>query len=463
MAGGRATGSLRSMRSFLLPLAAVASCVLVMPAAASAVSLTREGDTFVLTGDPGPDHLMTRYDDDTTDRFVIAGASFGANMPDGCIPGEWDRYAHCVVTAGGLRVDGGGGDDKLEIEFGTPAALKVHVLGGAGDDTLRDYSDGGNVLDGGDGADSVTGGPGNDTVLGGPGDDLVVGDGFTGTFADVIDGGPGYDRSEGDWTNPTQGAPTPPASVSLNGVADDGRPGEGDNATGIERIRINHAATLIAGLEAVDFEIPSNAGTVKAKRVGSPAADKLKAAHGPDEIDGGAGDDNLEGGYGDDLITGGAGKDTINADASGGCDIFVCNAPVGNDTVLARDGEADSIACGVGTDRAVVDAIDTTSACETVEVGAADRTPPGGGAGGTPPGGGSGQPGAQRCTVPKVKAGTKLSTARKRLAAAGCRTKVVKIRSRKYAKHRVVRLSKRAGGTVSAGKRVTVYVSKGVR
>lgn len=451
------------MRFFLLPAAAALACSLTLPCTAAAVSLTRDGDTFVLSGDPGPDHLMTRYDDDTTDRFVIAGASFGVNMPEGCIPGEWDRYAHCLITPGGLRIEGGGGADKLEIEFGTPEGLKVHAVGGPGDDTIRDFSEGGNVLDGGDGGDSLTGGPGQDTVLGGPGDDLVVGDSFTGTFADVIDGGPGYDRSEGDWTNPTQGSPNPPVSVSLDGVAGDGRPGEGDNVTGIERIRINHAATLIAGGEAVDFEIPSNAGTVKAKLVGSPGADKLKAAHGPDEVDGGAGDDDLEGGFGDDTITGGPGRDTINADASGGCDFIVCNAAVGNDTVFARDGEADSITCGVGADRAVVDPIDTVAACETVELGSGSGTTPPPGGGDTPPGGGTGGPGTQRCTVPKIKAGTKLSVARKRMNAAGCKTKVVKVRSRKYASGRIVRMSKKAGGTVSAGKPVTLYVSKGAR
>lgn len=451
------------MRSLLLPLAAALTCSVAAPSVASAVSLTREGDTLVLTGDPGPDHLMTRYDD-TDDRFVIAGASFGANMPVGCAPGEWDRYAHCEIVPGGLRIEGGGGSDKIEIEFGTPVALTVTARGGDGDDVIRDFSDGGNALEGGPGADQLTGGAGTDTVLGGDGDDLVVGDSFTGTFADVVDGGPGYDRSEMDWTNPTQGSPTPPATVSLDGVANDGRPGEGDNVTGIERIKVNHAATLIAAGEPVDFEIPSNAGTVKAKLVGSPGADKLKAAHGPDDVDGGAGDDNLEGGFGDDTVTGGPGRDTINADASGGCDFMVCNAQVGNDTVYARDGEPDSIACGPGTDRAIVDAADTTSNCETVDVGVTSGggTPPGGGGGGQPPADGPADA-SKPCTVPKIKAGAKLGDARKKLTAAGCKVKVVKVRSKKYRPGRVVRLSKKTGKTVQAGKSLTVYVSKGAR
>ncbi len=449
------------MRSFLLPLAALLTCGAGLPSTAAAASLTREGDTIVLTGDPGPDHFMTRVDE-ANDRYIIAGASFGVNLPDGCIQGEWDRYAHCLITAGGLRIDAGGGNDKVELELGTPAGLVTTVLGGEGDDTLRGYDLNTNVLDGGPGADTLTGGPGADVVRGGDGDDLVVGDSFTESYADVIDGGAGYDRSEMDWTNPTQGAPTPPVSVSQNGVADDGRPGEGDNVSSIERIKVNHAATLIAGAEAVDFEIPSNAGVAQAKLVGSPGADRLKSAHGPDEIDGGAGDDNLEAGYGDDVITGGPGKDTINADASGGCDFVVCNAPIGNDTIYARDGEADSISCGVGTDRAIVDAIDTVAACETVETGSTGGTPPGGGSDQTPPGGG-GAPGSQGCKVPKVAAGSKLSSARRVLTRAGCKVKVVKVRSRAIRNGRVVRLSKKRGATVKAGRSVTVYVSKGPR
>lgn len=451
------------MRSLLLSLAAVAVAATAVPAHTAAATLTFDGSSYVLTGTSGADHFMTRHDDDEPNRFVIAGASLGSALPEGCETDPWDNDAHCLLPSGELRIDAGGGADKVQIESSTPATLAVTVFGGDGDDTLTGYSPGSETLDGGAGADQVTGGPGADVVLGGPGDDLVVGDSYSDAFADVIDGGPGYDRSESDWTNPSQGGPTPPATVSLDGVANDGRPGEGDNVTSVERIRVNHAATLIAGGDPVDFEIPSNAGAVKAKLVGSPGADRLKAAHGADEIDGGAGDDNLEGGYGDDVITGGAGKDTINADASGGCDFIVCNAPVGNDTVYARDGEADSITCGPGTDRAIVDAIDTTSGCETVDVGTGGAgTPPDGGAG-NPPSSNGPAPGTRPCTVPKIKSGTKLSDARKKLTAAGCKAKLVRVRSKKYRKDRVVRLSKAKGKTVAAGKSVTIYVSKGAR
>ena len=420
----------------------------VAPAAASAATIGLEGDTYVLRGDPGPDAISLRGDDDNL--IVFSGAAPAAAAM-GCSTSMWDNDAHCPHRP--VRVEGGEGNDTLGIELTMPA-VPITILGGGGDDKITG-TDGASTLDGGPGNDTVSGGGGADIVLGGEGDDEVSGDGFTSASPDVIDGGPGSDRAGvGSWSNNSGGAPTPMITVSLDGVANDGRPGEGDNVTGIEQIKINSSATLSAGAEAVDFEIPSNAGVAPSKLVGSPQADRLKAAHGADEIDGGAGDDNLEGGYGNDTITGGAGRDTINADASGGCDIFVCNAPVGNDTVLARDGEADSIDCGVGTDRAVVDAIDTVANCETVERGEVS--------GPTPPGGRPGSK-AKTCKVPKITRGTKLSTARAKLKKAKCKTKTVRVKSRKVRKGRVVKLSKKAGAKVKTTAKVTIYVSRGRR
>ena len=39
-----------------------------------------------------------------------------------------------------------------------------------------------------------------------------------------------------------------------------------------------------------------------------------------------------------------------------------CTTPFGNDVIEARDGEQDTIDCGVGEDRAVVDAVDVVAA-----------------------------------------------------------------------------------------------------
>src|SRR3954452_23878806 len=94
-----------------------------------------------------------------------------------------------------------------------------------------DLGDGADVLDGsqvsssialavvgGDGADTINGGDGNDALSGGDGDDTLNG----GAGADSVSGGDGIDRA----FVTTDGAAV---SVSLDGVANDGAPGEGDN------------------------------------------------------------------------------------------------------------------------------------------------------------------------------------------------------------------------------------------
>ena len=48
------------------------------------------------------------------------------------------------------------------------------------------------------------------------------------------------------------------------------------------------------------------------------------------------------------------------------CAYIQCRSPYGNDTVDARDGEADAVDCGIGEDVAYVDAVDRVSNCETV-------------------------------------------------------------------------------------------------
>ena len=118
---------------------------------------------------------------------------------------------------------------------------------------------------------------------------------------------------------------------------------------------------------------------------GGGGNDTITTANGPDSVDGGAGDDRIVGGFDNDTITGGPGRDAIFADATGNfCGIFSCTVPFGNDTVNARDGEVDSIDCGVGADRAIVDTIDTHANCETVEAAG------GGGEAAVVGGGGSG-------------------------------------------------------------------------
>jgi len=74
---------------------------------------------------------------------------------------------------------------------------------------------------------------------------------------------------------------------------------------------------------------------------GGPARDEVSGGAGDDVIDGRGGDDSLQGNAGADTITGGPGKDGVQGLA-------------GRDDIRVRDGEKDSVGCGIGRD--VVDA-----------------------------------------------------------------------------------------------------------
>jgi Ca2+-binding RTX toxin-like protein len=283
---------------------------------------------------------------------------------------------------GVLRVDLGAGDDKFN---GGPGAEKA--VGGAGNDELKGGG-GDDALDGGDGSDKLNGQAGRDQLLGGNGDDVLDGDEFEAPAADLIDGGAGNDRVEG-WSDPLVEAEHPPISVTLDGQANDGRPGEGDDVRSIERITSNTSGTVVLS-DADDIvemwaNIDNGASTIRT----NGGNDQVTGGSRDETIDGGPGDDRLEGGFGNDTITGGPGRDVINADMSASqCGVFQsCTVPFGNDTVDVRDGEADQVVCGPGTDVVKADAVDTIGPdCETVDrAGAAG---PGTAPGGPKPGGG---------------------------------------------------------------------------
>lgn len=311
---------------------------------------------------------------------------------------------HCVEDAGyvvcdgadTIRLEGGGGQDFLNVGD-EPALLSVPIAttGGGGNDRLQDFSpagrtlDGGpgddvlwasrgdDTLDGGSGNDEVDGDAGNDTVRGGDGDDLVYGDHFAAQGADLIDGGPGTDRVD-DWSGNAD------ATVTLDGAANDGRPGESDNVVAVETIE-GPPGSYTGSDAAETFDVGASGRTTRVSALGGN--DTITTNNGPDTIDGGAGADRIVAGHDNDTITGGPGPDTIFADSTGSyCGIYSCTIPFGNDTINARDGEADQIDCGIGADRAVTDTIDTVANCETVE--AAKQTDGGGQGGGGPAGGG---------------------------------------------------------------------------
>lgn len=456
----------------------VALPLLALPAlaasSASAAQLSVESGTLVYRAAGGEANaIIVRSEDPGELRFTD---SFAITFPaDVCRRADWDdqTVARCafagpvrVETGDGVdrvslwndlpaaqqfTVDGGPGDDRLSVDAGGPAAT---LLGGDGADELGGGT-GDDTLDGGAGNDTLAGGWGRDTLRGGDGDDNLLGDGLK-PFADVIDGGAGRDTIVNDWVNDHTNAPI---SVTLDGAANDGLAGEGDNVTNVESIQTNQPSTLVAGAEAVAFRV-FQTGPGASKLVGSDQADTLISYDYADTIDGRGGDDTIEAGLGDDDITGGPGRDTINADAgSGACNFLVCRTGSGNDTVRVRDGEADSVVCGPGTDTVIADAIDTVGPdCENVDRGTVTPDPRrDDGRSRTPP------PTGKRCIVPKVKAGATLAVARKALTKRNCRVVTKKVRSKKIRRGRVVKLSAKAGKRFPLRARVTVYISRGKR
>lgn len=112
------------------------------------------------------------------------------------------------------------------------------------------------------------------------------------------------------------------------------------------------AAVALGGISVA---VVSSGATSQGRVIrGTAKGDTLLGTPGDDRIYGFAGKDWLRGLGGDDILVGGPGRD------------LVAGGP-GNDLIVARDGNRDRIYCGLGTDRAVVDAEDWVYRdCETV-------------------------------------------------------------------------------------------------
>ena len=189
--------------------------------------------------------------------------------------GEFSSFLACAPQPGGVVVDAGDGDDVVNTGA-LPAAQAITVLAGPGNDVVRgarsptaarrstattattssraaraptsSTAGPGNdpVLEGQGGADVVRGGAGDDTLRGDKHNDPVS--------ADVLDGGPGFDQIDGDWSVDV-GQHQPPIAVSEDGVANDGRPGEGDNVVEPRADLPQPPATLVGDGEDDEYTV----------------------------------------------------------------------------------------------------------------------------------------------------------------------------------------------------------------
>ncbi len=304
-----------------------------------------------------------------------------SSLPAGCAATNqtegWPQYgeAACPVPPR-LRVDLGDMNDNW-VDWDGPSVID----GGTGNDNTIDGAGGDDVLGGGSGNDVLIGGTGNDALDGGLGDDDfegIPGEGLFGSNppsqgTDTYIGGGGGDSVI--YTDRGEDL-----ALSLDGVANDGQPGEHDNigpdvttvlgGSGADVITGNGYANAFAG-DTGDDVITGEGGD-----------DRLFGGSGSDRLDAGAGQDYLEGDDAGDVLVGGPDVDTFYGEDP----LNASNGTTGRDQILARDGNAEFVSCGPGIDAAQVDGSDrvrawvaTDDQCESID---SDGPAGGGGTGG---------------------------------------------------------------------------------
>ena len=366
---------------------ALLALVVAAPAATASTLSVRDG-IVVYDGDAAADAVrIAQYVDESNDRvYYLVTDDAGLSAGSGCFKISGPTGA-CRITPGQrYALRGAGGEDVVVIGADTPggstdlgpgadrftgraAADSVH--GGDGNDIIRGGA-GNDTLAGDGGADQVAGDAGNDALDGGAGDDQLEFGGAAipagvGGGADDLRGGAGRDRlSYND-----RGAAV---KLTLDGRSGDGPAGEGDN--------VHDDVETIVGTPLGDVLIGSDGGQ---ELFGNAGNDRIDGLGGADLVNGGTGDDELFGNAGDDRIEGSAGEDYLEGGA--GVDFFAGDNPCtaepctgGSDFIQARDGEADTVNCGVGADTALVDAIDVVAqdsqhGCERIDRGAAAVAP----------------------------------------------------------------------------------------
>jgi hypothetical protein len=278
-----------------LVLAALAAAfTLALPATSRAATISVSGGLLTYQVSAGSDVTVVSLAETASHTVTVtrqSGDTEDLNAGGGCtVVGDVGTCASVNAVEASLT----GGEDRFDASGLT--TLPVTIDGGDDADTLV----------GGGGSDTLVGGDGNDTLRGGDGDDRLTG----GAGGDVLSGGDGIDHELFDTAPAT-------ATVTLDGVANDGGPGEGDNVM-------------------ADVENVAAAATGTVSIVGSDVANWLVVTTGSGTISGGGGSDILEGGPQDDAID-------------------------------SRDGSQDTVLCGGGTDTVQADTRDIVSAsCENV-------------------------------------------------------------------------------------------------
>jgi hypothetical protein len=237
-----------------------------------------------------------------------------------------------------LSLDLQGADDLLTVNLEQASVDAVTAAAGAGNDALVVYGVGRTLL----------GGDGNDTLA-------APGLAHAGN-AVVFNGGAGRDVA--DFRGISR----------LNTLGSDERAGvTASLATGRAEILLPaQSSTRVDTLTAIEGLSGTDVGDVL---TGGAGPDDLFGGEGPDLLNGGDGNDVLNGGDESDRLTAGKGSDTL--DGGKAIDEFV--RADGGDTLISRDGFAESTTC-VSADVIVNDLVDRLvgpELCSSVSTAAA--------------------------------------------------------------------------------------------
>lgn len=284
-------------------------------------------ERLVVRGEGEEANVLSVVDEDA-DALVITDKGAGLRPGRGCttIGPSRVRCTFTIVRRRAFSVEGGGGDDEIDLSAympprpdpPDPSMSPDSVTGGPGADTIRMPPNGG----------YANGGPGPDRLIGGMGSDE-----FTDSDPaepDEFDGGGGANKLN-YYTR------TDPITVDLAARVG-GATNERDSIAGINAISGGDGPDLL---------------------LGSDAADSLNGGEGNDQLDGRAGNDQLEGGVAPagthDTLIGGPGDDVLRAAPSGRATLLggvgddMLNGGSGADEAFGGPG-ADFIVNGIGRD-----------------------------------------------------------------------------------------------------------------
>jgi Ca2+-binding RTX toxin-like protein len=340
---------------------AAALTLAILAAPAGAASVSKLGlSTIVYEAAPTEVNDLTVSRVGANYQFTEAGSVTVFGLCEVPSIGSSALCGAAGVTQIRILLDDGG--DQMTIDPSVAAAGQPTILaeGGTGDDTLN----------GGDGPESLCGGPGDDTLNGGGGNDRLdfpcvdpAVDQTSG--ADTLSGGPGDDQLnggpagvplEGDTLFGADGTDTAyydqrvaPLTITLDGAANDGEAGEGDDvAPDVENVIGGSAGdTLVGGapanmLDGRDGNDTVTGGAGDDTVLGANGNDTVSGGDGNDAVTGADGDDHLLGDQGADDLTGGGGADTLDGGAdgdtlAGGPGIDIVNGGDGNDQLYGAE------------------------------------------------------------------------------------------------------------------------------